>query len=175
MSHNGLKLKRVNTGDPQNFVIGTLASYESRSVTQTLEFGYELGKRLKPNTILALFGELGAGKTTLIKGIAHGATGILPEMVSSPTFTYMNIYGYESAKPLFHFDLYRLNDGSEFFSLGFEEYFYSNGLCCIEWSERIESYLPKEVIKLTLSHDSNTLENVTSRLISYEIPESQIH
>lgn len=173
MSHNGSKLKRVNTRS-QDLIVGGYASYESRSPTQTFEFGYELGKRLKPNSIIALFGELGAGKTTLIKGIAHGSTGILPEMVSSPTFTYMNIYGYDSAKPLFHFDLYRLNDGSEFFSLGFEEYFYSNGLCCIEWSERIESYLPQEVVKLFLSHDSNTEEHVTSRLISYEIPESQI-
>jgi len=122
------------------------------SPEETLAFGQALGKKLVPDTVLALTGELGAGKTLLIKGIVWGATGIAPEEVNSPTFVYLNIYGQETQKPVYHFDLYRLRNPDEFLSLGFEEYFLAQGLCCIEWSERIKSILPPNHLTIALSH-----------------------
>ncbi len=146
---------------------------ESKSPEETIALGQQLGENLKPNSILCLSGELGAGKTTLVKGIVLGATGILPEEVCSPTFVYLNvypnnlkdghldnanssaclgIYGNKSSKPVYHFDLYRLGDPDEFLSMGFDEYFFQKGLCCIEWSERIEGILPPHCLRITLSH-----------------------
>ncbi|MFZ0565669.1 MAG: tRNA (adenosine(37)-N6)-threonylcarbamoyltransferase complex ATPase subunit type 1 TsaE [Chlamydiales bacterium] len=115
---------------------------ETASDEETIAFGCRLGKLLKPNTLVCLFGELGTGKTTLVKGIAKGVNHTAPEEVHSPTFSYLNVYGAESHMALYHFDLYRLNDVDEFLSLGFEEYFFAGGICCIEWSERIASILP---------------------------------
>ncbi len=119
----------------------------THSAEETIAFGAEFVKTLKPGSILALCGELGAGKTTFVKGIVEGATGIAPEKVTSPTFVYLNTYG-----PVNHFDLYRLNDCDEFLSLGFEEYLFAGGICCIEWSERIAPLLPEGVLTVTLSH-----------------------
>ncbi len=118
------------------------------SAEETLAWGVELGKNFHPNQVVCFFGELGAGKTTLIKGIAHGATGIPFEQVCSPTFTYLHIY----EERLFHFDLYRLQGVDEFLSLGFEEYFFAGGISCIEWSERIAPLLPSDAIHIKLSH-----------------------
>lgn len=114
---------------------------------ETIDFGFEFGKTLEPNTVLCLSGELGSGKTTLIKGIIQGITGIAPEKVLSPTFVYLNVYD-----KVYHFDLYRLCSYEEFLSLGFEEYLFSGGICCIEWSERIASIIPKNALFITLSH-----------------------
>lgn len=126
------------------------------SSEETLIFGANLGKELPSGSILCLFGELGAGKTTLVKGIVHGRTGIAPESVVSPTFVYLNIYD-----SIYHFDLYRLQGADEFLSLGFEEYFFAGGICCIEWSERICSLLPKEAVHITLSHLSENKREIT--------------
>ncbi len=112
-----------------------------------MAFGASLGASLKPNTVLCLFGELGAGKTTFVKGIARGVAGVPSEEVVSPTFVYLNVYGN-----VYHFDLYRLHDCDEFLSLGFEEYFFAGGICCIEWSERIAPIVPEKAVKVTLSH-----------------------
>lgn len=114
---------------------------------ETLQFGADFGAALKPNSILCLFGELGAGKTTFVKGIVQGASGVSPSQVVSPTFVYLNIY-----ENVYHFDLYRLHDCDEFLSLGFEEYFFAGGICCIEWSERIAPIIPEGAIRVTLSH-----------------------
>lgn len=116
---------------------------------ETLRIGKEFGARLKPDSIVCLFGDLGAGKTTFVRGIAEGI-GIDPSQVSSPTFVYLNIY--EGQTPLYHFDLYRLNGVEPFLSMGFDEILFSPGIKCIEWSERIAPILPQEAIKVTLSH-----------------------
>ncbi|MFN4174861.1 MAG: tRNA (adenosine(37)-N6)-threonylcarbamoyltransferase complex ATPase subunit type 1 TsaE, partial [Parachlamydiaceae bacterium] len=108
------------------------------------------GATLNSDSIVCLFGELGAGKTTFIRGLAEGL-GIDPGQVSSPTFVYLNIY--EGQTPLYHFDLYRLNGVEAFLSMGFDEILFSPGIKCIEWSERISEILPKEAIKITLSHE----------------------
>jgi tRNA threonylcarbamoyladenosine biosynthesis protein TsaE len=117
------------------------------SAEETLRLGAALGASLPPNSVLCLFGELGAGKTTFVKGIVQGAAGIQANHVVSPTFVYLNVYEH-----IYHFDLYRLHDCDEFLSLGFEEYFFAGGICCIEWSERITPILPKGAVHVTLSH-----------------------
>lgn len=120
----------------------------SHSAEETIEIGKTLGKALPPSSVLCFFGDLAAGKTTLIKGIVSEATGKPPESVISPTFVLMNIY--EGNKPVYHFDLYRLNGSEEFLSLGFDEYLQSNGISCIEWSERIDQIIPKNAIRITM-------------------------
>lgn len=139
-----------------------------KSREEAIAFGRKLGSQLEPNAVLCFFGDLGAGKTTLIKGIVHGLTGLSPEEVTSPTFTYLNIYG--NNPPVFHFDLYRLSGLDEFLSLGFEEYLFAGGVACIEWSEKIAPILPNHAIKLFLFHESETTRRV--EIFHYEMFES---
>lgn len=137
-----------------------MEKYYCRSESETIALGFELGKKFLPNTVICLFGDLGAGKTTFVKGIVSGACGMLPENVNSPTFVYLNIY---QGHPLtvYHFDLYRLKDSDEFLSMGFDEYFFAGGLCCIEWSERIDPLLPKNYLKITLQHQGEKERLIT--------------
>lgn len=109
-----------------------------------------MGKCLSKGGVIALQGELGAGKTLLVKGVAQGAAGIDPERVQSPTFVHLNIY--TGTRPIYHFDLYRLRDSDAFLSMGFDDYFFADGICCIEWSERIREILPKETLTINLTH-----------------------
>ncbi len=120
------------------------------STDQTIDFAYQLGQKLPNKSIICLFGELGAGKTTFIKGLAAGAAGIDVAEINSPTFVYLNIYnGYRT---VYHFDLYRLRNADEFLSMGFDEMLFAEGICCIEWSERIVDLLPKDCLRVTLKH-----------------------
>ncbi len=118
------------------------------SAEETLLFGEMMAKTLKSNSILALYGDLGAGKTTFVQGLARGLG--ISDPVQSPTFVTLNLY--EGNLPLFHFDLYRLKNGSDFFQLGFEEYFQKGGICAIEWPERIASSLPPEAISISFQY-----------------------
>ncbi len=117
---------------------------------ETVAFGRQLGEQLPDHSIVCLYGELGAGKTTLIKGIAAGVTGLDPDAINSPTYVYLNVYG--GKRTLYHFDLYRLRDVEEFLGMGFEEYWDTGGVCCIEWAERIASIIPPDAITIQLSH-----------------------
>lgn len=114
-----------------------------------IKLGSEWANKFPEDAILCFFGDLGAGKTTFIKGLMEGR-GVDKSRVSSPTFVYMNIY--EGQKPAYHFDLYRLKGSEEFLSMGFDEYLFSPGLKCIEWSEKIADILPQDVIKITITH-----------------------
>lgn len=127
-----------------------MKEYLSGSADDTESIGRDLGALLPCGSILCFFGGLGAGKTTFIKGIASGFAGIDPREVNSPTFTYLNIYGEQ--KKIYHFDLYRMRTEDDFVSMGFEEFFFSEGLCCIEWSERITSILPAESIRINMHY-----------------------
>jgi tRNA threonylcarbamoyladenosine biosynthesis protein TsaE len=127
-----------------------MQQYLSHSAAETFELGRKLGQELTVPTVVCLFGELAAGKTTFIKGLVYGAAQIDPSAVQSPTFTYLHIY--EGQKRVYHFDLYRLHDIDEFLSMGFDEYFEADGICCIEWSERIASYLPPNSLYVCLQH-----------------------
>lgn len=124
----------------------------SHSAEETYQIGQKLGSQVPRGTILCFHGDLGAGKTTLIKGVVLGSTGLDSSLVNSPTFVYMNIYKGE--KCVYHFDLYRLHDVDEFLSMGFDEFLFSEGICCIEWPEKIEAVLPQSSLHLFLSYQS---------------------
>jgi len=115
-----------------------------------LELGKVLGASLPPNSILALSGNLGAGKTTFVQGLALGLQ--ISDPVSSPTFVYLNTYS--GSRLLFHFDLYRLRGAEDFLGLGFEEYFEKGGICAIEWPERIVNLLPPDTFHISFSYTS---------------------
>lgn len=117
------------------------------SAQETMLAGEHFGSELHPNSVVCFFGDLGSGKTTFIKGLVSGVTGISTHEVVSPTFVYLNIY-----KNVYHFDLYRLNSCDEFIYSGFEEYLFAGGICCIEWSERIASILPDNVINIRINY-----------------------
>jgi tRNA threonylcarbamoyladenosine biosynthesis protein TsaE len=124
--------------------------FHSTSNTETAAIGGQLATKLAPGSIVTFFGELGAGKTTCIKGIATALTGMPEEAINSPTFGYMHIY--PGRIPVYHFDLYRLNNSGEFIDMGFDEYLYADGVCCIEWSERIADILPAGAITISATH-----------------------
>lgn len=120
------------------------------SVEETMALGETLADRCHPGSVLALYGDLGTGKTHLVKGIARGL-GIPPETVRSPTFTLLSTYD-EGRLPLFHFDAYRVQDPDEFVELGAREYVYGDGIACIEWADRVQSIVPPEALHLRLTH-----------------------
>ncbi|OGC07769.1 tRNA (adenosine(37)-N6)-threonylcarbamoyltransferase complex ATPase subunit type 1 TsaE [candidate division WOR-1 bacterium RIFOXYA2_FULL_36_21] len=122
--------------------------YITNSPKETVKLGIKIGKQLKPNDIIALEGDLGSGKTTLSQGIALG-TG-LKDYISSPTFTIIN--EYENKIPLYHIDLYRLDAGTDIKDLGIEEYFHKDGICLIEWAEKLGDLLPEnaKIIRLEI-------------------------
>ena len=116
---------------------------------ETMKLGASFAQHLKGGEILCLWGDLGTGKTTFIKGIACGLK-IDPAKVQSPTFVLMN--AYEGRLPLFHFDFYRIEHEKEILALGFEEYFYGQGVTVVEWAQKLGSLLPREYLRLELSH-----------------------
>ena len=134
----------------------------SHDANESLSLGKILGRLAPPNCVIALFGDLGSGKTHFVKGCVEGFAGCGHEEVSSPTYAYLHIYGKQ--KKVYHFDLYRLNDAEEFFGMGFDEYFDTDGLTCIEWSEKIASYLPQDTlyIRMEKSGENERLLNFSS-------------
>lgn len=125
----------------------------TKSYKQTVKLGEEYSKTLKGGDVVLLDGDLGAGKTVFTKGIAKGL-GITEE-ITSPTYAYMNDYQGK----LYHFDCYRLSSGEDAEALGLTDYFYSNGICVIEWSENIKEVLPEKVKRVTIKKiDENTRE-----------------
>lgn len=131
----------------------------SHSENETFRIGYDLGQKLRVGDLLCFFGDLGAGKTTCIKGIVHACTGYPVESICSPTFTYLNIY--EGALPVYHFDLYRIKGTDDFLGMGFDEYLQRDGVCCVEWSERIEELLQDiPVIRVEISHYGENLRQI---------------
>lgn len=118
------------------------------SSDETVALGEVIGKSLKPGSIIALRGDLGAGKTVLVKGIAR-ALGIEEDPVS-PTFVIMNAYE-EGTMPLYHFDLYRISGADELYGIGFEEFLFGQGISAVEWAERIEEELPDYTIDVEIA------------------------
>ncbi len=123
-----------------------MVKIKTNSPEETYSFGYRLGKLLKSGDILCLNGDLGAGKTTLTQSIAKGLD--VEDYVTSPTFTLIN--EYKGRYPVYHFDVYRINDIDEMYDLGFEEYIYSEGVTIIEWASIIEDILPLERLDITI-------------------------
>lgn len=125
---------------------------ETRSPEETWELAAELADELGPGTVIALHGELGAGKTCFIQGLA-AALGI-DEPITSPTYTLIG--EYEGRLPLHHIDLYRLSGPTEALGLGLEEYFDIDGITAIEWAERAEGLLPPDLLHIRISADAAT-------------------
>lgn len=123
---------------------------ESNSSEQTYELGKSLGQQAKPGQIYCLDGDLGTGKTVLAQGFAAGLG--ISEAVSSPTFTIVQVYE-EGRLPLYHFDVYRIEDVDEMSEIGCEEYFFGQGVCLVEWSSQIEELIPEDAIKIELEKD----------------------
>ena len=119
----------------------------SHSIARTQAIGRALGRLLEPGDVIALVGQLGAGKTCLTRGIAEGV-GANPDIVTSPTFVLIN--EYQGFIPLYHFDAYRLRSADDMHALGCEEYFDGNGACLIEWADRVEECLPDEHLRVTI-------------------------
>lgn len=120
----------------------------SKSSKQTYELGIELSKRLKEGDVVSVYGELGAGKTRIIQGICKGFD--VKERVTSPSFTLIN--EYSGKYKVFHFDFYRINSVPEAVDIGCIEYFYSDGVCLIEWPEKIEEIIPENAVRITLEY-----------------------
>lgn len=116
----------------------TIFDLETHNSQETQAFGAELARHLTAGDVLCFYGELGAGKTTCIQGICR-ALGVT-QAITSPTFTLIN--EYQGDWPVYHFDFYRIADESETADLGLSEYFYGDGVCLLEWPERIPSLLP---------------------------------
>ncbi|HOO79241.1 MAG TPA: tRNA (adenosine(37)-N6)-threonylcarbamoyltransferase complex ATPase subunit type 1 TsaE [Lachnospiraceae bacterium] len=123
---------------------------ETRNVKETLELGIKIGQEAKPGLVIALEGDLGVGKTVLAQGVAKGLG--VEEMVCSPTFTIVQVYE-EGRYPFYHFDVYRLEDPDEMYEVGFEDYFYGEGVCMVEWAEMIKEILPSSYLKIEISKD----------------------
>jgi tRNA threonylcarbamoyladenosine biosynthesis protein TsaE len=119
----------------------------TESVQETHDTGYNFSNHLKPGHVVGLFGELGSGKTTFIRGICSGLQ--VKETVTSPTFTIMN--EYHARVPIYHFDFYRISSRQELSELGLEEYFFGDGITLVEWPEIACDFLPKNYFKIFLN------------------------
>lgn len=116
---------------------------------ETRAFGLNLARELKPGDVVGLIGDLGTGKTALVKAVALGLG--IEELITSPTFTI--VQEYESGRiPLYHFDVYRLEDSEELYEIGYEEYFFGKGVCIVEWADLIEDMLPENCLILRIEY-----------------------
>ena len=124
--------------------------YETRSAQETFALGERIGREAKPGEIYTLTGDLGVGKTVLTQGVASGL-GIVGT-VNSPTFTILQVY--ENGRlPFYHFDVYRIGDISEMDEIGYEDCFYGEGVCLVEWPELIAELLPEYAVSIRIEKD----------------------
>ncbi|MBP3607958.1 MAG: tRNA (adenosine(37)-N6)-threonylcarbamoyltransferase complex ATPase subunit type 1 TsaE [Treponema sp.] len=124
----------------------------TNSPEETINLGIKIGSHLKPGDVIAMQGTLAAGKTTITKGIAKALN--VTETITSPTFCLIS--EYEGKIPLYHMDVYRLEGTDDFINLGVDDIIYGNGVCIIEWSEKIMEELPKNTIILKLEPIENS-------------------
>jgi tRNA threonylcarbamoyladenosine biosynthesis protein TsaE len=124
----------------------------------TMGLGRRLAGLLFPGAVVALVGPLGAGKTHLVRAIAEGLGIADSRVVSSPTFVL--IQEYEARLPIYHFDAYRLRTEAEFFDLGVHEYFEGNGVCLVEWADRVTSCLPDQFLKISILPTGETARRI---------------
>lgn len=115
---------------------------ETHSPEETFNIGKEMGAKVKPGQVYCLSGDLGVGKTVFTQGFARGMG--ITDNVNSPTFTIVQVYD-EGRLPLYHFDVYRIGDVCEMDEIGYEEYFFGEGVCLIEWAELVKEILPANV------------------------------
>ena len=127
-----------------------LTEKESFRAEDTYALGKKIGEEARPGEVYTLIGDLGVGKTVFTQGLAAGLG--ITEPVNSPTFTILQSYE-EGRLPFYHFDVYRIGDIEEMEEIGYDDYFFGNGICLIEWAELIEEILPENLIKVTIEKD----------------------
>lgn len=141
----------------------------SKSPAETEAIGQDLAARLSPGTVVAFTGDLGAGKTAFVRGMARGLG--IPQRVTSPTFTIVN--EYEGGQlPLFHFDMYRLHSADDLFDIGWEDFLRRGGICAVEWSETIREALDEETIYVDIRRGQGEQERILT-LHGPGLPEEQ--
>lgn len=132
-----------------------MQKFHSESDSQTIKIAERIAKTLSPGTVVCLFGEMGVGKTVFTNGLCR-AMGV-SDYVSSPTFTVVNEYDGDGF-PIYHFDMYRIEDEDELLEIGFEEYLNSGGICIIEWPENVINSLPQKRIDIEILRGENFSE-----------------
>lgn len=127
-----------------------MQTLESFSQEETFNIGKNFAGTCKPGQVICLTGDLGVGKTVFTQGFAKGLS--VEEYVDSPTFTIVKEY-HSGIMPFYHFDVYRIGDVSEMDEIGYEEYFYGEGICLVEWGKLVEEILPDDCIYVTIKKD----------------------
>lgn len=131
--------------------------YYTNSDKETEAVGEAFGKAVPDGTVVAMYGDLGAGKTAFVRGMARGMG--ITERVSSPTFTIVN--EYLGDRTLIHFDMYRLGSADELFDIGWEDYIARGAVCAVEWSENVEEAFYGDEVRLTIEKTSDTSRKIT--------------
>lgn len=131
--------------------------HDTFSEEETYQLGVRLARLLGPGRAVSLEGDLGAGKTALVKGIAKGLG--VRDTITSPTFTLVNTY--EGDVTLHHFDVYRIDDPEELYEIGWEEYFNPNDVCIVEWGDRVPQMLPADVMRIRIIRDETQFNKRT--------------
>ncbi len=126
-----------------------MVTYVSHSEQETYDIGYQLAQKAKRGDIYCLIGDLGVGKTIFSKGFAKGLG--IEDPITSPTFTI--IQEYEGNMPLYHFDMYRIEDIDELEMIGYEDYFFGDGVCLVEWANKVEEVIPEHAIWIFIEKD----------------------
>lgn len=129
----------------------------TKSETETQQAGTELVKTLAPGSVVAMYGDLGAGKTAFVRGMTRGLGINFP--VSSPTFNVVN--EYPGKVPMFHFDMYRLGSADELFDIGWDDYLERGGICAVEWSENVEEAFEPGTVKVTITKLGDSEREIT--------------
>lgn len=124
--------------------------YETNSPEETFALAKQLGEAVEPGTVFTLTGDLGVGKTVFAQGLAEGLG--ITEPINSPTFTIVQVYD-EGRLPFYHFDVYRIGDVEEMEEIGYEDYFYGDGVCLVEWAELIGEILPQRRTQILIEKD----------------------
>ncbi|RGD94197.1 tRNA (adenosine(37)-N6)-threonylcarbamoyltransferase complex ATPase subunit type 1 TsaE [Clostridiaceae bacterium AM27-36LB] len=127
-----------------------MAVIDSFCAKDTYELGEKIGQMAKPGMVISLTGDLGVGKTVFTQGLAKGLG--IEEPVNSPTFTIVQVYE-KGRLPMYHFDVYRIGDIEEMDEIGYEDYFYGEGVCLIEWADLIREILPEQMCRVTIEKD----------------------
>jgi tRNA threonylcarbamoyladenosine biosynthesis protein TsaE len=137
---------------------------ETNSAEETRTFGEKLGRELGPGDVVALFGDLGTGKTCLIQGVCRGLG--VQGVVNSPSYTIIN--EYMGRCPVYHLDFYRLHGREDLLALGYEEYFYGQGVCLIEWAEKAADLLPPQRVEVSMERGRGTRRKITVRRVDQD-------
>lgn len=140
--------------------------YNSNSPNDTEMIAKALAKKLKPSDVICLRGDLGVGKTAFVQGLVKGLG--VTEPISSPTFTIVNCYT-GGKMPIYHFDVYRIEDSDEMYEIGFDEYVYGDGVTVIEWPDNIADILPDNAYNITIEKDYEKGENFRRIEINTEL------